>query len=70
MKGLVLHHLNNFDYDTEEFEEELFGLELNSEIFTKLIYSFKSTNDIHEDPIFSLAAQMYLYIIILGKIIK
>ena len=67
LKGLVLHHLNNFDYDTEEFEEELFGLELNSEIFTKLIYSFKSTNDIHEDPIFSLAAQMYLYIIILGK---
>ena len=67
LKGLALHHLKNNDYESEEFEEELFGFEFDSKIFDDLVKSFKSKQDIHEDPIFSLAAQMYLFIIILGK---
>ena len=67
LKGLALHHLKESNYDSEEFEEELFGFELDSITFDKLVSKFKSTQDIHEDPIFSLAAQMYLFIIILGK---
>ena len=67
LKGLALHHLNGYNYDTEEFEEELFVLEMDSNLFNKLVHAFKSTQDIYEDPVFSLAAQMYLFIIILGK---
>ena len=67
LKGLALHHLNGYNYDTEEFEEELFVLEMDLNLFNKLVHAFKSTQDIYEDPVFSLAAQMYLFIIILGK---
>ena len=67
LKGLALHHLDNTDYDSEDFEEELFSFEFDSIVFTKLVNAFKSNQDIHEDPVFSLAAQMYLFIIILGK---
>ena len=67
LKGLAMHHLNDIDYESEEFDEELFGFEFDSVVFDKLVNAFKSNQDIHEDPIFSLAAQMYLFIIILGK---
>ena len=67
LKGLSLRHLNQHEYDTEEFEEELFGYEFDLTTFNKLKSSFKSTQDIHEDTIFSLASQMYLFITILGK---
>ena len=67
LKGLSLHHLNQHDYDTEEFEEELFGYEFDLTTFNKLKNAFKSNQDIHEDTIFSLASQMYLFITILGK---
>ena len=70
LKGLSLHHLNQHDYDTEEFEEELFGYEFDLTIFNKLKTAFKSNQDIHDihgDTIFSLASQMYLFITILGK---
>ena len=67
LKGLSLHHLNQHDYDTEEFEEELFGYEFDLTIFNKLKTAFKSNQDIHGDTIFSLASQMYLFITILGK---
>ena len=67
LKGLALHHLNQHEYDSEEFEEELFGYEFNETTFNKLKTAFKSNQDIHEDTIFSLASQMYLFITILGK---
>ena len=67
LKGLSLHHLNQHEYDTEEFEEELFGYEFDLTTFNKLKNAFKSNQDIHEDTIFSLASQMYLFITILGK---
>ena len=67
LKGLALHHLNERGYEDEEFDEELFGFEFTSKIFDELVKAFKSKQDIHEDPVFSLAAQMYLFIIILGK---
>ena len=67
LKGLALHHLDDKEYDTEEFEEELFGYEFDLVRFNKLVDNFKKKQNIHEDPIFSLAAQMYLFIIILGK---
>ena len=62
-----MHHLNDIDYESEDFEEELFSFEFDSVVFTKLVNAFKSNQDIHEDSVFSLAAQMYLFIIILGK---
>ena len=67
LKGLCLHHLNQHDYDSEEFEEELFGYEFDLTAFNKLKNAFKSNQDIHEDTIFSFASQMYLFITILGK---
>ena len=67
LKGLALHHLNDIEYDSEDFDEELFGFEFDKIVFDKLVNAFKSKQDIHEDPVFSLAAQMYLFIIILGK---
>jgi hypothetical protein len=67
LKGLALHHLNDIDYESEDFDEELFGFEFDSIVFDKLVNAFKSNQDIHEDPVFSLSAQMYLFIIILGK---
>ena len=67
LKGLTLHHLNQHEYETEEFEEELFGYEFDLTTFNKLKNEFKSKQDIHEDTIFSLASQMYLFITILGK---
>ena len=67
LKGLCLHHLNQHDYDSEEFEEELFGYEFDLIAFNKLKNAFKSNQDIHEDTIFSFASQMYLFITILGK---
>ena len=70
LKGLALNHLNQHEYDSEEFEEELFGYEFNLTSFNKLKNSFKSTQDIYEDTIFSLASQMYLFITILGKSYK
>ena len=67
LKGLALHHLSKIDYDSEEFEEELFQFVFDKATFTKLVTAFKSTLDIHEDQVFSLAAQMYLYIVILAN---
>ena len=67
LKGLTLHHLNQHDYDTEEFEEEIFGYEFDLATFNKLKNTFKSNQDIHEDTIFSLASQIYLFITILAK---
>ena len=67
LKGLSLHHLNQHDYDTEEFEEEIFSYEFDLTTFNKLKSTFKSNQDIHEDTIFSLASQMYLFITILAK---
>ena len=67
VKGLFLHHIEDYDYHEEKFEEDIYNLEFDMESFNKLKDAFKSNQDIYEDTLFSLASKMYLFITTLGK---
>lgn len=67
LKGLMIKHIKQIEYDDPTFEQEFDLFEFNNKNYSILKNYFKEHLEMYEDEFFKLAGQMYLFLTILGK---
>jgi hypothetical protein len=64
---IYLKHIKNFSIDSDKFTESYLSCDLDNSMVQEILERFRINNEIYEDEIYKLSAQIFLFITILGE---
>jgi hypothetical protein len=64
---IYLKHIKNFSIDSDKFTESYLSCDLDNSMVQEILKRFRINNEIYEDEIYKLSAQIFLFITILGE---